>query len=95
MQATKVFVLYRKDKPDEDKKINEIRANTLSAAKMINKIVDVEFTTNFHQFDGLSVNAAMTPIVVINKVSEFAGTVPSVEQMRKCLISTASPSEMF
>ena len=95
MPPTKVYILYRKDKPDDAIKIEEIKKSALTAGQMLNKPVEVEFSTNFRQFENLSVNMAMTPIVVINNISEFAGSVPTVDQMKKCLLSSASASDMF
>ena len=88
--VVKVHILYRKDKPEDLVKAEDMKKAVLNAAKIINKMVEVELSTNFRQFENLSVNLSMTPICVMDGNSEFAGNVPSVDTIKQKLIQSGS-----
>jgi len=93
--VVKVHILYRKDKPEDITKAEDMKKVVLSAAKIINKQVEVELSTNFRQFENISVNLAMTPICVMDGTSEFAGNVPSIDVVKQKLIQSGSAAYSF
>ena len=93
--VVKVHILYRKDKPDDITKAEAMKKLIMNAGKIINKQVEVELSTNFRQFENISVNLAMTPICIMDGISEFAGNVPSIDVIKQKLIQSGSASDSF
>lgn len=93
--VVKVHILYRKDKPEDIIKAEDMKKAIFSAAKIINKQVEIELSTNFRQFENISVNLALTPICVMDGTSEFAGNVPSVDVIKQKLIQSGSAADSF
>jgi len=91
----KVHILYRKDKPEDIVKAEDMKKVVLSAAKIINKMVEVELSTNFRQFENISVNLALTPICIMGGNTEFAGNVPALDVVKQKLIQSESASGGF
>jgi len=93
----KIDILTRKDKPDEEKMIPQIRKVIEQAAQLAHKQVEVNVTSDFRQFEGISINVSATPIIIINGIAEFSSGVPKVEVLRQKMLdsSEGGASGMF
>jgi len=85
----KIDILTRKDKPNEEKMIPEIRKVIELAAQLAHKQVEVNVTNDFRQFEGISINVSNTPIIIINGVAEFSSGVPKVEVLKQKMMDSS------
>lgn len=91
----KVDILFRPDKEDERQMADKIAEMVKSAAATIKKEVTINKTSNFREFSDLSVNVSITPIVIIDGISEFAGSLPSQDQIKQKLLAGGGANEIF
>ena len=75
----KVIILT---KPEE--KFPQIKENIERAAKELKAEVQVIISSNFRDYAHLSVNPGLTPIIIMDNITEFAGNkFPPFEALKK------------
>ena len=75
-------------KPEEN--YPHIKTNIERAAKELKTVVQITVSSNFRDYAHLSVNPSLTPIVIMDNVTEFAGNkFPPYEALKKKLATHA------
>ena len=90
MRQPKVFILYRKHNSDDEDRAKEIKKAVFTASQMISKPVDIELTSNPHEFESIQVKPEEMPVTIVNNSIVFTKHVPPVEYIKQKDISTTT-----